>query len=116
MGIERKLAKIEALGEKKDWKKLVKKFGDAKDAALRIACADALAKIPVDEAYNKLTTDLMHDSDINVVKAAIRALGDMGRKSGAEHVRHTMEHATDAELIQECQVALSKIANSDSRR
>ena len=114
MGVERKLAKIQALGEKKNWEKIVKKFADAKNPDLRVAAAKALSGIQVDEAYNKLVL-LIRDSDINVKKAAITALGDMGRKAGADHCRHVMNHTDDADLISICQTAIAKIVNSDNR-
>jgi len=44
------------------------------------------------------------------------ALGVMGRKSAADHVRHVMNHETDADIIKACQTAITQIVNSDSHR
>ena len=112
--IEKKMEKIKALGTKGNWQKLVKIAGN-KDASLRAAAASALANIKVDEAYNTLV-NLTRDGDKSVRKAAVVALGIMGRKSGQDHVRHAMEGETDPDFIQACQTAISQIINSDSHR
>ena len=112
--IEKKMEKIKALGAKGNWQKLVKIAGN-KDASLRSAAATALANIKVDEAYNTLV-NLTRDPDLSVQKAAVVALGIMGRKSGQDHVRHVMNSATDADLIKACQTSISQIINSDSHR
>ena len=112
--IEKKMEKIKALGTKGNWQKLVR-IADDKDPGLRAAAASALAGITTDESYNKLVL-LTRDSDLSVQKAAVVALGIMGRKSGQDHVRHVMNSATDADLIKACQTSISQIINSDSHR
>ena len=112
--IEKKMQKIAALGDKKNWQKLVK-IADDKDPSLRAAAAKALAGITTDESYNKLVL-LTRDSDLSVRKAAVTALGLMGRKSAQDHVRHVMNSESDPDIIKACQTAISQIINSDSHR
>ena len=112
--IESKVQKIAGLGEKKKTDKILK-FATVKEPQLRIAAAKALAGIAQDESYNQLVL-MTRDPDLGVRKAAVTALGDMGRKSGADHVRHVMASESDPEIIKLCQVAVSKIVNSESHR
>ena len=113
MGNEKKILKINALAEKKKTDKVLA-FAKSKDPELRAAAAKALSGITADESYNELIL-LIRDPVLSVRKAAVMALGDMGKKSGADHVRHVMNHETDAEIIRLCQTAISKIVNSDIR-
>jgi len=112
--VEKHIAKIEALGAKKKVAALAK-YCKHDDAQLRAAAATALGGIYQDESYNELVL-LIRDPELSVRKAAVVALGVMGRKSGADHVRHVMSHETDAEIIKACQVSISQISNSDSHR
>ncbi|MBR6747429.1 MAG: HEAT repeat domain-containing protein [Clostridia bacterium] len=114
MGNERHIAKIQALGEKRKVPALAK-YCKNKDAELRAAACRALAPIQQDEAYNELVL-LTRDPELSVRMAAVTALGDMGRKSGADHVRHVMSVDSNPELIKACQTAVAKIVNSDSKR
>jgi len=114
MGNEKKILKINQLAEKKKTDKVLA-FARAKDPELRAAAAKALSGISVDESYNELVL-LIRDTELTVRKAAVVALGAMGRKSGADHVRHVMNHETDAEIIKLCQTAIAKIVNSDIRK
>ncbi|MGI6336049.1 MAG: HEAT repeat domain-containing protein [Clostridiales bacterium] len=113
MGNERKIEKINRLAEKKKTDKVIK-YASSKDPELRAAAASALSGICVDESYNELVL-LIRDPELSVRKAAVVALGDMGRKAGADHVRHVMTHETDPEIIKLCQTAITKIINSDVR-
>ena len=111
--VEKKIEKINALAEKKKVDPILK-FATGKDAVLRAAAAKALGTISVDESYNQLVI-MTRDPEVSVRKAAVLALGEIGRKAGADHVRHVMANETDAELIKICQTAISKIVNSDVR-
>ena len=111
---ERHIAKIKALGEKKKVAALAK-YCKNDDAELRAAAAIALGDIYQDESYNELIL-LIRDPELSVRKAAVVALGVMGRKSGADHVRHVMNHETDADIIKACQTSITQIVNSDSHR
>ncbi len=113
MGNERKLEKITALAEKKKLDKVIA-FAKVKDAEVRAAAARALGGLVGDDAYNELIL-LIRDPELSVRRAAVNALGEMGRKAGADHVRHVMAHETDPEIIKDCQTAVSKIVNSDVR-
>ena len=113
MGNERHIEKIKALAEKKKIDKVLK-YATHKDAELRVAAANALGTLPADESYNQLVL-MTRDEELSVRKAAVVALGVMGRKAGADHVRHVMTHDTDAELIELCKTAVAQIVNSTSR-
>ena len=113
MGNERHIAKIQALSEKKKTANIIK-YAVHKDPELRCAAAAALGTIAQDESYNQLVL-MTRDPELSVRKAAVAALGVMGRKAGADHVRHVMTHDTDPELIKICETAVSQIVNSTSR-
>lgn len=116
---EKVIAKIKSLGEKKFSGPFAKFFGkkniaalakycQSNDPELRAAAAMALSGISQDEAYNELVL-LIRDPELSVRKAAVTALGVMGRKSGADHVRHVMRNETDPDAIKACQDALAKL-------
>lgn len=111
--IEKKIEKINALAGKKKTDQVIK-FATGKDVALRAAAAKALGTITADESYNQLVL-MTRDPEIAVRKAAVLGLGEIGRKAGADHVRHVMINETDADLIKTCQTAISKIINGDVR-
>jgi len=113
MGIERHIEKIKVLGEKQKLDKLIK-YATHKEPELRAAAANALSTIQMDESYNQLVL-MTRDPELSVRKAAVVALGIMGRKAGADHVRHVMTLDTDPELIKLCQTAVSQIVNSSNR-
>ncbi|NLD88463.1 MAG: HEAT repeat domain-containing protein [Clostridiales bacterium] len=111
--VERKITKIAALGTKKKTAKILK-FVVAKEPELRSAAAKALANIRQDEAFNALV-DLVRDDDLSVRREAIVALGIMGRKAGAEHIRSAMSRPENVKLIAECQSSISEILASEER-
>ena len=116
---EKTVAKIKAMGEKQFSGVFAKfftkkniaalaKYCQSNDADLRAAAAMELSGIREDEAYNELVL-LIRDPELSVRKAAVTALGVMGRKSAADHVRHVMKSETDADTIKACQDALAKL-------
>ena len=113
MSNEKKIEKITQYAQKGKIDKL-QKFASSKDPELRAAAAKGMGTSNQDESYNTLVI-MTRDADVTVRRAAVTALGEMGRKSGADHVRHAMTHDTDPEMIQACQQALAKILASDVR-
>ena len=113
MGNEKKLAKIQTLGEKGKYKKLAK-MSTSKDPEIRTACALALGGIKEDESFNAVV-DLVRDPELSVRRAAVLALGELGRKGGGEHIRNIMPLPGNESIEKECREAITKIINSPER-
>ncbi len=113
MGNEKKIAKIQTLGEKGKVKKLVR-LSTSKDPEIRAAAACALGPIHEDEAFNAIV-DLVRDPELSVRRAAVIALGENGRKAGGEHVRNIMPLPGNASIEAECREAIAKIIASPER-
>ena len=113
MSIEKKVSKILALGEKGKWKKLTK-MSKSKLPEIRSACAEALGNIRCDESFNAVV-DLVRDPDVSVRRAAVIALGNIGRKAGGEHVRNIMPLPGNESIEAECREAIAKIIASPER-
>lgn len=113
MAIDKKLEKIQVLGEKGKFKKLVK-WSTNKAPEVRAACAMALGNIKEDEAFNGIV-DLIRDPELSVRRAAVIALGNLGRKAGGEHVRSIMPLPGNEPIEAECREAIAKIIASPER-
>lgn len=107
---EKRMEKIQKLGEKKKAGKLAG-YATSKDVDERRAAATALGNINEDDAYNTLV-GMLRDPDTCVQGAAMTALATMGRPSAAEHIRHTMAGKNDAELSKVGTAALAKLHNA----
>ena len=113
MSIEKKVSQIAELGEKQKTDKIIK-FCSSKEPELRAAAAAALSTCKADDGYNELVI-MIRDPEASVRRAAVVALGKLGRKSGADHIRYLMSHETDAEFLKLCQESISKIQSSEKR-
>lgn len=109
---DKNLSKIQQLGEKGKIKKLLS-YAGSKDADERAAAATALGKNQNDDSYNALVS-MLRDPDPSVQIASVRALGELGRPTGQEHIRHVLANTQDPALIAACTESMGRLHETHS--
>lgn len=104
-----KLARVEKLTAAKKTDKLIELTRD-KSEEVRVAAVKGLGQCEDDAAYNALVP-LVHASEASMRKAAVQALGDMGRVSGRVHIEHQMRVEKDAQVLAAMKQVLSTLAD-----
>lgn len=107
MSENRKIDKIQKLGEKGNTRKIIP-YTQSSSAQERAAAAVALGNAKDDDAYNALIA-MLRDSDVNVRISTVTALGQAGRKDTAEHIRHVSNSEGNEALREACLKAVAAL-------